>query len=752
MKIAKTSAIDITLKGSVGSFKVGRTGKNESLEVKYILTHVGLNFDMGGDEKLLKELAPVREIFDFKSLDFDEIMQRDIDDARVSSELIPYILDESSTDLIKFFPPIVVVVLPVESDRNKPAKYYPKLKIEDETRKDDESGVDIWKITQSGDIGNEVFKFEQPIVDDEVLLHDLVSLKLNTSKCRLVIVDGQHRAMALLALYRNLKDDWTDARRKPFESYYQEWTPDYIKTFNLKEIKLPMIVCTIPNLDSSYEKSKGDYDLKKASRSIFLTLNKHARKVSRSRNLLLDDSDLISSFMRMILSEVKNNEKNHLAKKSLEIHNIELDQSGDKQKISSPMAFTGVSHLYYIVEHLLLDSGDVNGVKKREGRFSTRTKGQYFTNALTRLDCENKLGKDALINITRNIFTRNDEWELGKEFMMRYGVNILKAYSDFLPFELFSRATQKIKNDASSHADIHITPMLFDGQGIAKVFEDHRVSLKQRLAEGYFKHDVPKIEEFNKGLNNTNENYQNFIDNFRHELAINYLNGLSSTIFSANEAGKVIIFDKAKQFVDTIYDQIFSVIAFQAAFVCGFYTEFEKFSDKYSGDLSLDVESLFSEYVEQMNNFFKPSSFSKAKALINLFIGECKGENFKELEIVKGTPSTYRNIVFPGEMAPDEWPKYRYLMLELWEPNNAKLQEKLDLERIICRKQIIKSLYSRNLKSYCQENGISEDSTSNEEKLEVYDNAYNNYKDMLKNIEKASVLQKTELKNVCIAS
>lgn len=76
-----------------------------------------MNFATSSNDKLLSALAPVREIFDFKSLDFDEIMQRDIDDARVSAELVPYLLDEQSKDMIKLFPPIVIVVMPIREGR-----------------------------------------------------------------------------------------------------------------------------------------------------------------------------------------------------------------------------------------------------------------------------------------------------------------------------------------------------------------------------------------------------------------------------------------------------------------------------------------------------------------------------------------------------------------------------------------------------------------------------------------------------------
>ena len=91
LRLRRETALDLILEGTVGSFRVGAvSGGSRSLEVKYLLTHVGLNFSTSSNDKLLSALAPVREIFDFQSLDFDEIMQRDIDDARVSAQLVTY--------------------------------------------------------------------------------------------------------------------------------------------------------------------------------------------------------------------------------------------------------------------------------------------------------------------------------------------------------------------------------------------------------------------------------------------------------------------------------------------------------------------------------------------------------------------------------------------------------------------------------------------------------------------------------------
>lgn len=739
MKLQTISALNLKLQGSTGSFKVGSPNSRETFEVKYLLTHVGLNFNEGSDERLLKELAPVREIFDFKSLDFDEIMQRDIDDARVSSELIPYILDDESKDLVKFFPPIVVVALPIKNDANKPLDYYPKVKNEVEKRRDHPTGVEDWAVVQSGEDGKEVFKFEQPILSGVPQLHDLVSLNLNTSKCRLIIVDGQHRAMALLALYRNLKEDWSDSRRKPFESYYKEWTPEYIRKFNLDEIRLPMIICTIPELDENYSSASGAYDLKKASRSIFLTLNKTARKVSRSRNLLLDDSDLISSFMRKVLSKIKNGDSNFLSSTSLEIHNVELDQGGDRQVITSPMAFTGVPHLHYITEHLMLDSGDVTGVRKRDGRFSTRAKGTYISVLLQRLDADNTLGQDAYSSITRNVFTTNDEKVLCETFMSSYGKCILKSLTGFFPFKAYANATQAIKI-ASDSVDVHIKPMLFDGQGIARVFEDHRKSLEHRLDEGYFKHDVPKLKLFKAELDRINNSYELMVSRFERELTINFFSGMQANFYSSKEpGGDLVPYSNAVSWVTKVYRNIFQTVAFQAALVCGFFSQFEK----ASAELELNLDECFDEYLEQINTYFSPTTYSKFRNLSELLIGHTDGENFSNIEISEGSPFTFRNVVFPNEMSPDEWPKYRYIILEIWNPSHSEFNDVIEVERNICRQQIITSLYDRYIKDYSKENMRHISDLTKDEKEAQFSLAFSNFKDMLRRLNKASVLDES---------
>ena len=123
--LKKGSALGPEIEGSIGTFKVSNSEEtSKTLEVKYFLTHVGLDFKSGSSSGILSQLAPVRELFEAGSLEFDEIMQRDLDDARVSSELIPYLLDPGTRDLVKLFPPIIVVILPTKGNENKPGDLY----------------------------------------------------------------------------------------------------------------------------------------------------------------------------------------------------------------------------------------------------------------------------------------------------------------------------------------------------------------------------------------------------------------------------------------------------------------------------------------------------------------------------------------------------------------------------------------------------------------------------------------------------
>lgn len=736
ISLTQTSALNLTLEGSIGAFRVSnKDGQKKSLEVKYFLTHVGLDFESGASSSVLSHIAPVRELFETGTLEFDEIMQRDLDDSRVSSELIPYLLDAGNRDLVKLFPPIIVVILPTKGNENKPGEKYPKV-VRPSPVVENNNAYKT-SILRSGNIGQEVFEFSQPEQDGRLLDHDLARLRLNTSRTKLVIVDGQHRAMALLALYRNLKQEWSDSRRAPFKDYYEEWTPDYIQQFKLDKLSMPVMFCTFPELDETYTE---DYDLKKASRAIFLALNKNAKKVSDSRNKLLDDNDIVALLLRRTLSVIKS--KDLRSPYSLRIFNVELDQTHDKMKIDSPIAVTGVNHIYYLIEHLLLNTPerDVNGIKARKGRFATRVDlNDYST--MNRLDGRNELGADEANSTTRNSFSTDTGQVLSDKFSERFGKLIVDTFEKFKPFEIHCRSSLWLEEHIKE-TNPRISPILFDGQGIYEVFNSHRKNLKDKYERNDFGANRTQIQEIISRLDQQSKNIQKFIDDFNQQRAQNFIGEIKDKAQLLDKSGAVP--EQITNFItQKIYSNVLTTVAFQTALVASFVGEIEaEFGFDYWTSGQLDFHSEFSNYLNNIESLFSPKSLAQFKTLADVFVGHIEGLP-SEWQVIN-TNHTFRQVVHPEEMQPDQWPKYKYLCLELWKPLNNRLEERVSQQRAIARQQVFKSLIEKKREDWLRQNQKLEDQMTPQNHSVVHSDAEEIYRKLLINLGwPASSLTKT---------
>lgn len=736
LELSQASALQLSLSGSVGSFKVSGGGCNsESLEVKFFLTHVSLDFESGNTSAILDYLAPVREIYDAESLEFDEIMQRDLDDARVSSELIPYLLDPMSRDLVKIFPPIIVVVLPTQPGSSRPADLYPKvIKIESQKSAVGSHNVEILR---SGDAGAEVFEFENPIQNGKSNEHDLARLKLNPQRTKLVIVDGQHRAMALLAIYRNLRHEWeVNARRVPYRDYYAEWTEEYIRKFKLDKLSMPVMFCTFPDLNDKYS---GDYDLKKAARAIFLALNKNAKKVSDSRNRLLDDNDLIAVFLRETLSSIKSETKSNLR-----IWNIELDQNHDKMKIESPIAISGVNHIYYLIEQAILSApDDLRGLTSRRRNLWKQVK-LNTTAALERLDGRNQLGADLSDSVTRNSFSIEASKVLTASFMKRFGSVIITCLKDFKPFDYHACVTLVLKKDLEVER-ARIKSILFDGQGIYNVFQRHLANLKKKKEDKILPADHAEIDALIDRLDREND----AIDVAKAELVSHrakmFLQNISdrSTLYKSDES----IPSDIRLFVDRLYMNVLSTVAFQSSFVLTFIRLMEQcFGLNFWSQKSEIAEKELRNYLYCIEKLFCPNSVSMFRHLVGVFDG--KLDKLDNVWKIATSNSTFRKVVYPDEMKPDQWPKYRYLMLELWLPLDEGLRASRNEELDRCRQQVLLAHMSRTRDEYLRMEQKFEDALTTADNKDIFQIAVKRYRDLLKHLG----VPASELTDACFKS
>jgi hypothetical protein len=705
------SALDVHLNGTIGTFQVSSVdGKSAGVEVRYLLTHVTLS-EKQGQAQLLSMLAPVREVFDLQQLGFDEIMQRDIDDARVSLELIPYLLDTSTTGLIKLFPPIVAVALPLKPNSRAPDDNYRKVT---RTRVDSQehSGVKEDRIT-AGELGAEQFEFFQHYRNDAPIPEG-AHMSLARDNCTLAIVDGQHRAMALLALHRNLTGGWSDARRSPYEGYYKVWPEKEIRSFNLSELQLPVLICTFPQLDGTMSQ---DIDVVRAARRVFLTLNKTAKKVSDSRNKLLNDQDIVAECLRATLSYIKKLDAKDNT--GLRIWNIELDQEGDRVKIVSDAAFSGVSHLYHLTEHLLMNS-HARGIEAR-GKVGAPRK--RLDEAFERLGL-----KDELTSDQKNFNTRtNYSDEIAEIFRDRW-TNLYVPVIDRLlgklhPFAAFARATINLHQELQSKRDTELEKMLFDGQATSRTFDDFREGLNRRVQDKEPSWTTPEIKETLARVNALLVGRKATVESMKATRALFLMDSLSA------QATKQIIVDNVvakpvRDAIDGLFENVFSTVAFQTAMVCT-YAEAIQYS---FGSIQHSSPALLDEYVEAINRLLRPKSIPDLKNLMRVFEGELVCE--PEVKLTTGGP-TFRQVVLHGELQPAEWPKYRYLLLELWEPSVPELKLQIDADRAKARAAVAQSLFRRRLLEHCVENRIDEANLAKEAKAEILAKAKAMYEEFL---------------------
>ncbi len=684
----EASALDLEISGAVGSFVVQPKLGNGSILVRYIQTHVRFPLDDSHQQRLFENLVPVREIFGAKDLGFEEIMQRDIDDARVSSSLIPYLLSVGRGEQVKFFPPIVAVAIPVSVDKQL-LDCYPKVT---EVPIRDAANVVVKRQIRSGTVGDEVFEFELREKLSKLKEFDNARLRLNTSKTRVVIVDGQHRAMALLALYRNMKS-WPD-QTAAFQGYYRRWSKDILRD-NLQGISLPIVICVFPELDGE---SGRQTKVVQACRSVFLALNKNARPVSDARNILLDDYDAIAHFERRVLTQVKN--ISPASPSALRLWNFELDSDENKVQVTSTVAFSGVMPIYSMIERLLLLDEEVTGLNAPARKYGNV---KNISDCLRRLDGPNLLGAEGARAVSRTTFTVEAIAKLADSFELRYGKHILRIFQQFWPFEAMAQAALNLETRLRNESDTQCHAMLFEGQGILRVCQSYMEAIESELKDKFPAGGAPaELTAVRDDFKATWDRLQKHQAAFARTRAANLLGEKEAKFADGKNA-------EAVRAVTLFYKETINTAAFQTALFNTVFLAMEKANSGRGGILYGDAsdEALVSRFVAALNAWFKPTDDASVRKLASTFVGHATGSVGSGTLKVVESAKTLRRIVIPNELKPDEWGKFRYILLEIWSAGDVEIRPSVADTISACRADVAKSYFSRRLADYCEEENIS---------------------------------------------
>ena len=641
--IQKTSAY-----GLFGEFTIG--DGSSTIRAKYILTKIKPGNNDAWECVLASKMRPWREVFNVEELSFDELLQRDLDDSRVAHDLIPYLLGESG-DRAKFFPPILAIIVPRKQVGSGIERFYPTPNLQDEF------------IEKYG----ELFDFKQVVWKKQPT--PLAHLSYDRQRSAFIIADGQHRAMAVLALHRQLNDSWED---NPFASYYDHIT---VTSEQVENIELPTCIIYFPDLHEGNSGLREEgIDLNSVCREIFLVVNRNAKRVSESRELLLDDEDIAAHLMRQTLSELKDPSTESVG--SARIYSISYGDSdaeiGQKEVISGQFEYSSAIALHKIHRAISFGIGEAFTLDRYSDisdRRRTKNKNRPSEILLgTDVDQLTTLPYDS-----GKVLPRTQVDEIVKKLGKLADTALVNLFNKFRPFEVHNRELQSLKAKLlqpyvrSVIEQKKAYALIFEGSGVRNIFESHFKRLKEEKDERSGEEQIV-IDRLQHQINHC-ESVERVLDyherDFQRCRACRFF-GINYNVFygdnNDNSSAQRMLEGKARKLFQTLSTQ-----AFQLGYAMAIFTIIEELKSVQSTESSFQyqdrlelVQFVTEIYLTALNTYFSPKESTVHRAL-NGYITESRASVFD------ANDSGLRGLLAMSvnELNERQWRFFRYAILEI---------------------------------------------------------------------------------------
>lgn len=264
---------DLDLVGNLGRFV-----SSNSYPVEYFLTSLPIF-------KAVRYLKFARDI-QMDKVDFDLLMQRDIDIERVEKDIIPYLQKEKSDNKRPlFFPPLLAAIVPI-NDKDKMQDYYGE-------KEENINHLSLIGNKWNGNFQTAAKRIENsdgfPLnLDDQKIkvnssqaLLRLRTSEANSSGIALVVIDGQHRLMALKHIYDNQN------------------SRDVIK-----DLIVPVCILYPPNSHIGNKHLESIPKVPWVFRNLFVDVNSTMKVVGGHFNILLSDKNVADITCRYFCDNV----------------------------------------------------------------------------------------------------------------------------------------------------------------------------------------------------------------------------------------------------------------------------------------------------------------------------------------------------------------------------------------------------------------------------------------------------------------
>jgi len=365
-----------------------------SLPINYYLTNVRLS-------SLEDNFSLVEDIPGSVNWGYNAIFQRNIDHERVEKELLNrYLLVE---DKFKFFNPLTIALLPYDWEDNE---------VLDDYRGD-------WATAEEDD-GPYVLRERDGIRVRSLPDTTAGKIQWDTDRIVGVAIDGQHRLSALMRFAGH---------------------PDQPQGVDPTEVRVPVVLLVFNTNDET--------DIITQVREIFIDINKNAKQVSKSRQILLDDRDPYAVFARDLVQDENNPD------------GLIYEVVDWKKESSKPddTQLTTIVALYEIVKWIYNDNISILESKlSLNGAFRRRDLRQIETS-----DTSDVVLTEEQITVAREIFRETHK------------IFILNVFENITPFDEFiDSAGDMVSGD--SEADNAFKEYIFsnpsDREDFDQVLED----------------------------------------------------------------------------------------------------------------------------------------------------------------------------------------------------------------------------------------------------------------------------------------
>lgn len=493
--------------------------------VCYLQTKAKLVSDGSNHSQLTKALVPAREVLNIQEMDFNQLLQRDLDDHRIATKLIPYILDLPSNSFPGFYPAVVAVILPFD-DQQQPVEYFDPPQVE---FSEDFQYGSKFKVVTHGRAYRIQYLVDQ---NNELAPIPLAVIRWNPDVAKMVIMDGQHRAMSLIAIERTINNSWNSvikgARYQPFyEKHIQDHlrkAKDEDRTLDLSHVELPVTICWFPEEPGQIPRPRPHL----AARKLFVDVNKTAKAPSQARLVLMSDTELQNIFVRDLLNRLRSDKKWDTL---FPLYGVEYDSP--KEFMTCPRRWSALTNLG-ILKNAVIKT--IFGPPKIYDSMNASLQGKSNIKDMDnmmreQLQLDNIFSKNfddgprpmERAKIGNELFPTNDEELLRKlinQFYDLWGAGILTLFSKIKPYRAHLQALQGryVNWTAANNIQTLAKEALFEGVGMFWTLQDGHNLWEEQCKDVTHPHLKPEQPDVSKAWQILNGDQQDQFRELRSKL------------------------------------------------------------------------------------------------------------------------------------------------------------------------------------------------------------------------------------------